>query len=94
MGSAGEVDRVEKDGRLSHAHPCIKSRQTQTTTPTSLLEEGKGRTRWVSHQEKLYAHSDREDGPNVHLVGRGSPDAFLQTLLAVKGLVANVDIIF
>ena len=26
---------------VSHAHPCIKSKLAQTTTPTSLLEEGK-----------------------------------------------------
>jgi len=42
----------EKGGRLSHTHLCIKSRKTQTSTLTSLLEEGKRRGRWGLQQDK------------------------------------------
>lgn len=40
-----------------------------------------------------HTHSNRKDGSNVHLVGHCFPDPLLQTLLAVKGLVADIDII-
>ena len=93
VGETGR-EKTNKIQRKTFPHSSLHKIQEDPSLHTYLSIRGRKEKRGgFTPRPRLYTHPDWEDSSNVHLVGCGFPDTFLQTLLTVKGLVADVDII-